>query len=101
MYGYIGWGLFVLTLLMLIIVQKRHINFRMSLSAYAKWILLDDITRDDHKGKFKDFLKTTKFSDNQDLFLITDRIIEGMATHLKDEGSLEVVENLMKEEMKN
>ena len=101
MYGYIGWGLFVLTLLILIVQHKRHINFRMSLSAYAKWILLDDTTRDNHKGKFKDFLKTTKFRDDQDLFLMTDRTIEQMATLLKDEGSLLVVDNLMKEEIES
>ena len=101
MYGYIGWGLFVLTLLILVIQHKRHINFRMSLAAYAKWILLDDTTREDHKGKFKDFLKTTNFRDDQDLFLVSDRAIEEMATGLKDSGSLQVVTNLMREATKN
>jgi len=101
MYGYIGWGLFVLTLLILIVQHKRHINIIISLSTYAKWMLLDDTTRDNHKGKFKDFLKTIKFRDNQDLFLTTDRTIEEMATLLKDEGSLLVVTNLMKEEIES
>jgi len=102
MFGYIGWGLFVLTLLISVVQHKRHINFRMSLSAYVKWMLLDDTTRDNHKGKFKDFLKTTEFGDYKDLFLATDRAIEEMATTLKDEGSsLLVVTKLMREEMKN
>ncbi len=101
MYGYIGWGLFVLTLLILIVQHKRHINIIISLSTYAKWMLLDDTTRDNHKGKFKGFLKTIKFRDNQDLFLTTDRTIEEMATLLKDEGSLLVVTKLMKEEIES
>jgi len=102
MYGYIGWGLFVLTLLILIVQHKRHINFRISLSAYVKWMLLDDATRDNHKGKFKEFLKTTNFRDNKDLFLVSDHAIEEMATVLRGGGeSLLVVTKLMREEMKN
>ena len=101
MFVYIGWGLFVLTLIILVIQHQRHINFRMSLSAYAKWMLLDDVTREDHKGKFKDFLKTTKFRDDQDLFLVSDHAIEEIATGLKDSGSLQVVTKLMRGEMKN
>jgi len=101
MYGYIGWGLFVLTLLISIIQYQRHINIRMSLSVYVKWILLNDTIRDNHRGKFKDFLKTRKFRDDDDLFLTTDRMIEGMAMYLKNEGSFLAVTNLMKEEIES
>jgi len=101
MYGYIGWGLFVLTLLILIVQHKRHINIIISLSTYAKWMLLDDATRDNHKGKFKEFLKTTSFRDNNDLFIVTDHAIEEMATALRGGGSLLAVISMMRKEIKN
>ena len=88
MYGYIGWGLFVLTLLILIVQHKRHINIIISLSTYAKWMLLEDTPRDNHKDKFKGFVKTIKLRDNQDLLLTTDRSIVEMATLLQDEGCI-------------
>jgi len=61
--GYIGWGLFILLLIIFMVQQKRHINFRMSLSTYAKWLLLDDETRNGQKHNFIDFIKNGNFQD--------------------------------------
>jgi len=101
MYGYIGWGLFVLTLLILIVQWKRHLNIIISLSAYAKWMILDDALRDNHKGKFKEFLKTTSFINDNDLFIVTDHAIEEMATSIRGAGSTLVVISMMRKEIKN
>ena len=105
MYGYIGLGLFVLTLLILIYLGwkqwQRHLEIIVSLSIYAKWLLLDDAIRDNHKGKFKEFLKTTSFRDDNDLFIVTDHTIEAMATSIRGAGSFFLVIDMMRKEIKN
>jgi len=108
MYGYVGWGLFVLILLIFIVQQKRHIAIIMSgetdimlLLTYIKWMLLDDAMRDNHKGKFKEFLKTTSFEYDADLFIATDHAIEEMVTVVRNRRSLQVVMSMIQKEIKN
>ena len=97
--GYIGWGLFILTLLAYFAENRRNfkiLNIRMSLCAYAKWLLLDDETRNIHKQNFIASLKTGSYPNNASLFLLSDYAVEEMALGLKAEGSLIAVEDLMK-----
>jgi len=74
----------------------------MSLSAYAKWLLLDDEIRNNHKDKFINFLQNEKLHDDQDLlFLMSDRAIEEMAISLKEAGSLLTVQEMMRKYIQN
>ena len=99
--GYIGWGLFIVTLIALFFQHQRHIKFRVSLSTYSKWLLLDDTIRNNHKTKFIEFLKNTEFSSDQDLYITSDRVIEDMATSLWGAGSLLAVQQIMSEHSNN
>jgi len=64
-------------------------------------MILDDAMRDKHKGKFKEFLNTTSFIDDMDLFITTDHAIEEMAMAIRDAGSFPVVISMMRKEIKN
>jgi len=94
--GYIGWGLFILAIMAYLGQQRKHLNIRMSLCTYAKWLLLDDEIRNTHKQNFIASLKTGSYPDNAALFLLSDYAVEDMALGVKEEGSLMAVEDLMK-----
>jgi len=94
--GYIGWGLFILAIMAYLGQQRKHLNIRISLCAYAKWLLLDDEIRNNHKQNFIASLKTGSYPDNASLFILSDYVVEHMALDLKEEGSLITVEDLMK-----
>jgi len=95
--GYIGWGLFFFAFVLILREHSRHINIRMSLNAFIKWILLDDNARSFHAEKFIELLKNEKFKDDRELFLASDRYVETLATILKREGAILKVEGLMME----
>ena len=94
---YIGWILFLISLLIYWIEYKRHINFRMSLCTYSKRLLLDEIIRKEHKTKFIRCLNQLKNVEDHDLYIATDRAIEDMAMYMWEEGSLLAVQKQMKE----
>jgi hypothetical protein len=84
---WIGWGLFVLLLLLYFASMNFAHRKRLHLRNYIIYLLVDDSVREDHKAKFEQWIRQSSASNAMELSSRAHSVIENMADSLASEGS--------------